>query len=489
MNHILDILILDDVPQNLITLRALLENNFENINIFEANSANDAMVILLNHEINLILSDIQMPQLDGFEFAKILRSNKRTKDIPLIYLTAIYDSDEYKKIGYLLGAIDYIAKPIDEFLFIQKLSSYVNIFLLQKKLDYAQKYTRGIIESSDDLISVMSKDFTVIDMNNAAKEFFGDIIGMHCFDYENPDIDRSMLDSLKAFVSCEVNFCNKIHETKPTYFKIKDRDFDVKCKIVGENFIFSMRDITILKNQEKILADRLRLSAMGEMISMIAHQWRQPLASLSLVLMNMKVQRSLGMLDDSNFDNMVSSCENQVKYMTKTIDDFRDFYKNSDKVVEISPQEIIDKAYRLSLALFKSNGVALEIEDYGFQDCKHVSIAVSKLNQVIMNIFKNAVDEFVLRQIKEPKIKVIISRRKYDLMLEIGDNAGGIKDDVLLKIFDPYFSTKSKNGTGIGLYMSKMIIEDNLGGKLEAYNQAGGACFKITLCNIFKEKI
>lgn len=440
MNQKLNILILDDVPQNLIALLALLENNFDNINIFEANNANMAMKILLISEINLILSDVQMPQLDGFEFAKILRNNKRSKDIPLIYITALKNADEFKKMGYQLGAIDYITKPIDEFLFIQKLSSYINIFLLQKKLDSAQKYTRGIIEASDDLINVMDKNFTVIDMNNSAKEFFGDIIGMHCFDYENPDIDRATLENLKAFVSCEVNFCNKIHETKPTYFKIKDRDFDIKCKIVGENFIFSMRDITILKNQEKILADRLRLSAMGKMISMIAHQWRQPLASLSLVLMNMKVQRSLGMLDDSNFDTMVSSCEGQVKYMTKTIDDFRDFYKNSDKVSEVSPTELIEKAYRLSLALFKSNGVAFEIEDFSVQNSKDISIPVSKFNQVIMNIFKNAIDEFASRKIKEPKIKASIAVRKDDLIFEICDNAGGISEEILGKIFDPYFS-------------------------------------------------
>ncbi len=237
-------------------------------------------------------------------------------------------------------------------------------------------------------------------------------------------------------------------------------------------------DITELKRQSSLLHSQSRFVAMGEMISMIAHQWRQPLASLNTILSRMEIQVEMDMYSEDSFMKSLRSSAELIQYMTRTIDDFSNFFKSSGDGEAIELKELIDKPRRLMETSLKSNYIDFEVE-YKVSPAKKIVVNASQFDQVLLNIYKNALDEFKRRQIENSKISVEVSILNEILKISVCDNAGGIPEDIISKIFEPYFSTKSKNGMGIGLYMSKIIVENHLGGTLHASNNLAGACFQI----------
>jgi len=246
-----------------------------------------------------------------------------------------------------------------------------------------------------------------------------------------------------------------------------------------------------VKNQERVLQEQSRLVQMGEMISMIAHQWRQPLAAISMTVMNMNVSSQLNEFDLSQkedaekYEGFVNNSLDEINLilesLTRTIDDFRSFYKQNKEIVTIELENVILKSLGIIKSLLINENIEI-IEEYNSN--QKISIYDSELMQVILNILKNAQDNFSERQIKDPYIKITTENRT----ISICDNGGGIPENIIEKIFDPYFSTKTeKNGTGIGLYMSKIIIEEHHKGKLSVQNTDDGVCFTIKL-GIISEK-
>lgn len=142
----MNILIIDDIVENIFSLESLIENNFD-VNIFSALSAKNAIEILMKEHINLILTDVQMPEVDGFEFANYLKGIDKLRSIPIIFITAIYDNNEYKTKGYDLGAIDYITKPIDSIILKSKLSKYLEVFKIQEKLEKENKHVKKLLNA------------------------------------------------------------------------------------------------------------------------------------------------------------------------------------------------------------------------------------------------------------------------------------------------------------------------------------------------------
>ena len=243
-------------------------------------------------------------------------------------------------------------------------------------------------------------------------------------------------------------------------------------------------DITELKKQSSLLHSQSRLASMGEMISMIAHQWRQPLASLNTIISRMSLQVEMDMINTTSFMKGFNSSNELIQYMTKTIDDFSTFFKSNDANTDIEIKELINKPKRLMDTSFKSHDVSFE-ENYAIPSNTKIVINGSQVDQVLLNIYKNALDEFKRRTIDNPILIVNVNTIKKNgadwLNIEIIDNAGGISEDIIEKIFEPYFSTKSKNGMGIGLYMTKIIVENHLKGSIKAQNKQDGASFEISL--------
>ena len=277
----------------------------------------------------------------------------------------------------------------------------------------------------------------------------------------------------------------------------KARFIDSSEKIDGAFVTF--RDITDLyiseekiKKQEEFILSQSRNAAMGEMISMIAHQWRQPLGTISSISINLKMQSELANFDleqkeeakkyEAYINKGLDDIDELVQNLTVTIDDFRDFYKPNKESANIEIMKVVNKSLNIIKSSIISDNVNI-IEEY---NCKSkMYMYENEMMQVILNILKNAQDNFREKQIENPFIKIKTYEENDKLRLEICDNGGGIPEDIIEKIFDPYFSTKDeKNGTGLGLYMSKTIVEEHHNGKLSAKNIDDGVCFSIELGDI-----
>lgn len=231
--------------------------------------------------------------------------------------------------------------------------------------------------------------------------------------------------------------------------------------------------------QQEFLTHQSKLASMGEMIGNIAHQWRQPLTHLSYIMMNLKTAFEKDRLTSDYFDKKSNEAKNQLEFMSHTIDDFRDFFKVSKEKELFSLKIAIDEVINLLSASLNSYKIEVKFEYEKDIDIKSFR---GELLQVIFNILNNAKDEFIRKDTSNPIINIHLYKEKKNILIEISDNAGGIKNEIIKKVFEPYFTTKDK-GLGIGLYMSKMIIDKNIGGKLDVSNIEEGALFSIKIPN------
>lgn len=369
-----NVLIVDDIEENIYSLRLLIEDNFD-LNIFTATNANDAMSILLNKRIDLILMDVQMPEVDGFEFTLYLKDLEIIKDIPIIFITGIYNNEEYKSKAYEIGGIEYITKPIDNNLLISKLKVYIDIY---------------------------------------------------------------------------------------------------------ENLNNSKEDLVKTKN---LLVHNSKMASLGEMIGIISHQLKQPLNVLSLYCDCVEYSYKEGEVDDIYVKEFSTNTKSQINYMNETINGFLDFY-NPNKKKEVFN---ISEAINFALGILKSkiivNNIKVNLE---LNEKLEIAGVKMELAQVVINIVNNAIDAFIERGIfeKDVYIKLFAKDSKVELFIE--DNAGGIENKNLEKILDPYYTTKV-DGTGIGLYMVKLIVKNNFNGELKVMNSEKGLKF-IILLDLYQKK-
>lgn len=239
--------------------------------------------------------------------------------------------------------------------------------------------------------------------------------------------------------------------------------------------------IEIEKNREKeqLLIQKSKLIALGEMISNIAHQWRQPLSELSSILMFIKFKFDLNALDSQTMDKKSKEATQVLEYMSHTIDDFRNFFMPKKDKEEFYLNKVINSIMTIVSSGLKNNNINVEIN---IDDNITLKTYLNEYQQVILNILKNAKDILIEKNIKNPLIKMEAKIDETHIILTIEDNGGGVFVEPLNKIFEPYFTTKSKSdGTGIGLYMSKIIVEKNMQGILKVENTNLGAKFYICI--------
>jgi signal transduction histidine kinase len=267
--------------------------------------------------------------------------------------------------------------------------------------------------------------------------------------------------------------------SRPTIYMI---DFITKQDKRLQEFTKTLEKKIEEKSLENAKKDRLiihqaRLAELGEMIGNIAHQWRQPLTRLSLILQNLKAFNKKGVLTPHRLNSMLINANEQIFFMSETIDNFKDFYLP----LEEESSFLLKDAYEKVMTIVGYDLRHKNIEILYSEESKIELFGdINQLSQVLLNLITNARDAFVEKKIKNPIIKVEAKKRDKLVEIFVSDNAGGIDVDNLNKIFQPYFSTK-KHGTGIGLYMVSTIIESKFGGKIEVKNSEDGAIFKVTL--------
>jgi signal transduction histidine kinase len=238
------------------------------------------------------------------------------------------------------------------------------------------------------------------------------------------------------------------------------------------------KEVAKNKEQTNIMLQQSRLAQMGQVLNMIAHQWRQPLNNLLLINDLLVYKYEKKKLTDADVKEFNEESTLQIKQMSGTIDDFRDFFHPRKVKAQFLLNDVIEHLLLIMQPIFKASEITLifkeekEIYLYGYSN---------ELAQAILNILYNAKDALIEHALVEERIiEIQLIKENHKILLTITDNAGGISEDIIHYIFDPYFSTKEeKNGTGLGLYMSKMIIEKHMGGELSIKNNGKGATFTI----------
>lgn len=231
------------------------------------------------------------------------------------------------------------------------------------------------------------------------------------------------------------------------------------------------------KEKEKLLSERNKFVSMREMIENIAHQWRQPLSQINsavLIVDDLLFEKGIKSID---IEEKLLEIESQTEYMSKTIDDFKNFFEPNKEKKSFMMHELLQKSIYILKGNLKYNNITVETNLNNTLKCfGHPS----ELQQVIVAILNNAKDALLQNKVKNAKITINSKRYNGMIIITICDNAGGINESIIDKIFDPYFTTKHKSqGTGLGLYISKLIVEESLNGELTATNTEVGACFEI----------
>jgi PAS domain S-box-containing protein len=356
-----------------------------------------------------------------------------------------------------------------------------------------QAVTHGIQEIDNEGVIVFA--------NNAYHEMLGykpgELVGQSMYDHIYP---TSSHPELKSYIQYLVK---KQPERTPWFGQSNTKDgsiidiqtdwnykHDEAGNVIG--FISIITDITerkkaeeALKEKENIMIAQSRHAAMGEMIGMIAHQWRQPISVISMGANNMLADIELNSIDAREFKEHVQGMVKQTEYLSKTIDDFRNFFRPDKEKETTDVYQVFLEAKAIIGKTLEHANVALEVENNnGF----HVMTYSRELLQVYINLLKNAKEALTETREQDRKIRVTFNDTDEHIVTSICDNGGGIDEAILGKIFEPYFTTKDeKTGTGLGLYMSKTIIEKHLHGTLIVENRDDGACFTVQIPKSGKE--
>ena len=253
------------------------------------------------------------------------------------------------------------------------------------------------------------------------------------------------------------------------YAKLEEFNAELTTKIEEE----------VRKNREKdlILLKHSRLATLAEMIGNIAHQWRQPLNAIALHVQSLEISYTLDELNEDELRSYVGDIMHQVEYLSKTIDDFRELVKDDQKEEPFNPFEVIMGTHKLIESSLKYANISLTLELE--EDLMLTHGNAQTFSQALINILNNAKDALQAQNEEKTKeIKIELKRVLDKIEVRICDNGGGVNEEIIEKIFDPYFTTKHKsNGTGLGLSIAKTIIQEDLKGLLYVYNKQEGACF------------
>ena len=387
-----------------------------------------------------------------------------------------YDSLSQKNINkaHILVAALFILLTLSIFLYLY--DAY-KIYIKQKDL----KKFRNTIENSDNIIIITDKYENIKFVNRAFTENYGYTIDE--VQGKKPSILKSgehddkfykelhdTIHSGKKWVGTFINLDKsggKQYE-KATITPIFDDNGDIEEFVaIKLNITKEVETQQALRESEQMMMQQSKMASMGEMLSNIAHQWRQPLSIISTVASGVRVKKQFSTLSDDELIKYMNDIGNSVQFLSKTIDDFRDFFKPDKQKVEFSAISVVDRSLKILDASFKNHNIEIIKK---VQDIKLIQLN-GELMQVLINILNNAKDILRENEIENKVIEIQAYQKNNRAIFTIHDNAGGVPTNIEEHIFEPYFTTKHKSqGTGIGLYMSHQIITKHMEGFISVEN-------------------
>lgn len=421
------------IVEDSVSARKLLRYTFEHYGctVYEAQDGVEGLDLAALHRPDIIISDALMPRMDGFQLIRSLKANVELRSIPFIFYSSTYTGEKEAELALSLGAEAFVPKPTEP------------VHLWEK--------TCAVMKEWEE--------------RNGAPA--------------HPAIDESDEQYLREYSRIVASKLEeKVHELEESLALQKKAEDELRRLNAGlEERIAA--EVEKSREKDHIMAHQARLAAMGEMLSNIAHQWRQPLNNVSLIVQNLQMEFESNELSQASCRSYVQECTGLLAYMSRTIDNFRAFYHPDQErqLFELFPA--IADAVALVKNDLESHGIALEVVN---EQDSQVNGYRNEFAQVLLNIIVNAKEAILLRQPAAPLVKIVCSKRGEAAVITVADNGAGIAPELRDKIFDPYFTTKFKSqGTGVGLYMSKMIIEKHMGGCISLDNTATGSEVTIQL--------
>ncbi|WP_455756166.1 PAS domain S-box protein [Sulfurimonas sp.] len=461
---------------------SIIMNNPKASELLDLNNEQLRGMQAIDTKWNFLDSNEKILEVEEYPINKIISTKKQIQNMLLGII-----QDTTKDIVWVLvngfpifNDKDEITEVIINFIDITELKS-TNELLEQKK-----KELETIIQEAPNPIAIHNEDGKIIMINKVWEDLTG---------YSHAEIDTISKWTEKV----ALNSSNREEHIKSLYSitqRVNEGEFEITTKdnhkiiwafssaplgqIDGKKVLISTAmDITQLKQKDEMLISQSRHAAMGEMISMIAHQWRQPISVIAMDANNMLVDIELDSFNATEAEKYAKSITTQTQHLSETIDDFRNFFKPDRVISQVNIKDILDKTMSIVKDSLANNNIELTSS---FETDKEVKAYPRELMQVFVNIITNSKDALTSNKRNDASISIRVYEDEKYINTEVCDNGGGINTDILPKVFDPYFSTKdAKTGTGLGLYMSKMIVEDHLNGIIEARNSDDGACFNIRL--------
>ena len=425
------ILVVDDSSQNIQLVGSLLKKaGFDRISF--STSGEHAIKMAETIFPDIILLDVMMPDMDGYEVCQKLKAHGNTKEIPIIFLTAkAYNEDIVK--GLKLGAVDYITKPFDPEILLSKVKTHLEIKRQKDEIEFLNEKLIGRVHdeivkrtvSENKLaafykqanygITILDLNSQYVDINDNFAKMLGfakdELVGKSAFDFIHEE-DREIQKEAKKVLLEKgfVNFEKRLKKADGEYIWINASSTMVRDEINESAFIVTIcADVMErhklqedIKEKEKMLFLQSKQAAMGNMIGMIAHQWKQPLSVISMAINNIKIDLELGELNINDLSTFIEDIVNNISYMDKTINDFRDFFKPNKMKTFSTIESICDESVKLVSSSMMNNNIEL-VKDYNIN--KGIDILGSELKQIILNLLSNAKDAVKLKK-DDGKIKI-----------------------------------------------------------------------------------
>jgi C4-dicarboxylate-specific signal transduction histidine kinase len=445
-----EILIIEDSPTQAEQLRYILEKH--RYRVATAFNARDALSKIAERKPSLIISDIVMPEMDGYELCRRIKEDDASRTIPVILLTTLSDPRDIIR-GLECGADNFITKPYNE--------NYLVSRIKQMQMDRHQpkrENSDGVLE-----VNLAGQDYVI-------KADCQQILNLFLSTYEtaiqkNRELSQARDELAELNEHLEMRVAERTEELSRSVTMLQEE--------TGER----MRAMEALREKEQLLQNQSRLAAMGEMINNIAHQWRQPLNNMSLTVQILREVYHDGECSHEYMDDTVNQVMRLIQHMSHTIDDFRNFFKPDREMGRFNLKEKVCRTLVLVKDSFKVNNISVDVKA---EEDLFVTGYPNEYCHVLLNILNNARDALVERAVGSPRITIHLFREDSRIVATISDNAGGIPDAIIDRVFEPYFTTKdAQKGTGIGLYMAKTIIEKRMNGTISVRNTDEGAEFRI----------
>ncbi len=571
------ILVVEDSPTQAEQLRYILEKNRYRVSV--AGNGEEALAMIKGKRPDLVISDILMPEMDGYELCRSIKALDGLQAAPVMLLTSLTDLRDVMR-GLECGADNFITKPYDEGYLLSRighllvnrrqprepevvremkitfegqeyvitadrrqildllLSTYeaairkntelvrtrdqlqlINeqlerrvaertaelanmIKLLQKEIAERERTEQQLSQSSEELSDLydnapcgyhsLDREGVFARINDTELRWLGyardEVIGKMKFtDLLTPAGRQTFEETFPLLkkngqvTDIEQELVRKDGSILPVLLSATAIRDDEGCYLMSRSTMFDISERKELerKNRQKdrIMMQQSRQAAMGEMIGNIAHQWRQPLNVLGLTVQRVQLFHDMGKFDKEFLAESTAEAMRVINHMSQTIDDFRNFFSPNKEKESFAVNEALGKALSLVDMNLDDRQIRIDVDAI---DTPIIHGYRNEYSQVLINILMNSKDAFLERKIADPRVLIRIFREDGRSVVTMADNAGGIAEDIIGKIFDPYFTTKGpQKGTGVGLFMSKTIIEKNMNGRLTVRNTADGAEFRV----------